>query len=224
MAEGKKSFILYCDLINEIDHLTDEEKGRLFQHLLEYVNDMDPVLEDRVILGTWKPLENKLKRDLKKFDQIREKRRLAGAKGGTKKAANVANASKSNQNVANVADNVNDNDSVNDNVSTKVDDVERVFFKDQLVNKRFHLWLNSCKEQGKVFPQTSLEQMVMKLSYKPSEEVLAMIDQSIENGWKALFDVKKPTRKKGEEEKVSYIPPASVKKAIENLAQQKKAS
>lgn len=117
MAQGKKSFILYCDLIHEIDHLTDEEKGKLFQHLLEYVNDMNPVLEDRVLLGTWKPLQNKLKRDLKKFDEIREKRREAGAKGGKQRQAN---ASKSKQRQANQADN--DNDSVNVNVNDSVSD------------------------------------------------------------------------------------------------------
>lgn len=75
MANGKKSFILYCDLIHEVDHLTDEEKGKLFQHLLEYVNDMNPVLEDRVLLGSWKHIERQLKRDLKKYEQIRERNR-----------------------------------------------------------------------------------------------------------------------------------------------------
>ena len=29
MAEGKKSFLLYCDLIHKIEHLTTEEKGQL---------------------------------------------------------------------------------------------------------------------------------------------------------------------------------------------------
>jgi len=116
MANGKKSFILYCDLIDEIDHLTSEEKGILFQHILEYVNDMNPVLEDRVLLSCWKPIRNKLKRDLKKFDEIKQKRAEAGAKGGKQK---VANASKKKQSKANLADSVNDNvndsDSVSDN-------------------------------------------------------------------------------------------------------------
>ena len=38
MAEGKKSFVLYADLIKSIEHLTNEEKGVLFNHLLEYYN------------------------------------------------------------------------------------------------------------------------------------------------------------------------------------------
>jgi len=29
MAEGKKSFLLYCDLIHTVKHLTDEKAGEL---------------------------------------------------------------------------------------------------------------------------------------------------------------------------------------------------
>lgn len=50
MAQGKKSFVLYSDLLQSIEHLTNEEKGILFTHLLEYVNDMNPILNDRLLL------------------------------------------------------------------------------------------------------------------------------------------------------------------------------
>lgn len=66
MVENKKSFVLYADLIHNIDHLTKEEKGMLFNHLLEYVNNMNPVLEDRVVLSAWKFIQSQLKRDLVK--------------------------------------------------------------------------------------------------------------------------------------------------------------
>ena len=78
MANGKKSFVIYCDIIHSIDHLTNSEKGQLFQHLLEYVNDMNPVLKDRVLLSAWKPIERQLKRDLEKWEGIRKKRSKAG--------------------------------------------------------------------------------------------------------------------------------------------------
>lgn len=85
MAENKKSFLIYCDIINTIDHLTDEEKGKLFQHLLEYVNDMNPVMEDRVLLSSWKPIEQQLKRDLKKYEAICGRNSINGALGGRPK-------------------------------------------------------------------------------------------------------------------------------------------
>lgn len=62
MAEGKKSFLLYADLIKSIDHLTLLEKGILFDHILKYVNDDNPILEDMVILTAWKPIELQLKK------------------------------------------------------------------------------------------------------------------------------------------------------------------
>lgn len=85
MAENKKSFLMYCDVIDAIDHLTNEEKGRLFQHLLEYVNDMNPILEDRVLLGSWKHIQLQLKRDLVKYESIKDRNRKNGALGGRPK-------------------------------------------------------------------------------------------------------------------------------------------
>ena len=82
MSENKKSFVIYCDLINTIDHLTTLEKGMLFEHLLDYVNDKNPVLEDRVLLGTWKHIEQSLKRDLKKYEARANRSRENGALGG----------------------------------------------------------------------------------------------------------------------------------------------
>jgi len=85
MAEDKKSFVLYTDLLKSIDHLTIEEKGILFNHLLEYVNDKNPTLTDRVILGAWKPLEAQLKRDLIKFEVSKEERQRSGRIGNLKR-------------------------------------------------------------------------------------------------------------------------------------------
>lgn len=85
MAENKKSFVLYCDLLKSIDHLTYEEKGILFTHLLEYVNDKNPVLTDRLILTAWKPIELQLKRDLQEWEVIKEDRSQSGVLGNLKR-------------------------------------------------------------------------------------------------------------------------------------------
>lgn len=126
MAEGKKSFVLYCDLIDNIDHLTNEEKGVLFQHLLEYVNDMKPVLEDRVILSAWKFIKSQLNRDLVKFEEIKEKRSLAGKESARQRALKKSKQNKNNStnstsvksvqhSSTNPTGNVNENVNVNDN-------------------------------------------------------------------------------------------------------------
>ena len=88
MANGKKSFVLYADLLKSVDHLTDEELGRLFKHMLEYVNDLKPVLEDRLLLTAWKPIERSLKEDLKKWERQLEQRRQAGKKSAESRKRN----------------------------------------------------------------------------------------------------------------------------------------
>lgn len=203
MAQGKKSFVLYCDLIHEVDHLTNEEKGILFQHLLEYVNDMNPVLDDRVILGSWKHIERQLKRDLKKYEEIREKRRRAGAKGGKQSQANQANASFANQTEPNqaVTDTVNDNDTVNDTVSSKEDSKASQFFLDEKLNDVFNKWLTMLHERKKPMTQSSIEALAMKLNRQPIEYSIEQIEQSLENGWLTLRPIKVTQHDKPERQK-----------------------
>jgi len=128
MAEGKKSFVLYSDMLQSIEHLTNEEKGILFNHLLEYVNDLKPILTDRLILTAWKPIELSLKRDLVKFEEVKIKRSDAGKKSAELRALksqeqNATNATNSTsvesveQVPTNPTDSVNVSVSVNDNVS-----------------------------------------------------------------------------------------------------------
>jgi hypothetical protein len=113
MANGKKSFVLYADLIKSVEHLTDEELGKLFKHILLYVNDEHPALEDRLLLTAWKPIERSLKEDLKKWEDKIEKRKEAGRKGGLAKASNakqnLANLAVSDSVTVTVTDNVSDN-------------------------------------------------------------------------------------------------------------------
>lgn len=69
MAEGKKSFLMYTDTISVVDKLTDEEAGRLFKHLLRYVNDLNPTPPDRLTELLFEPIKLALKRDLSKWEE-----------------------------------------------------------------------------------------------------------------------------------------------------------
>ena len=44
MAENKKSFVLYTDLIHTLTHLAPEEQGDLFMHILKYVNGKNVII------------------------------------------------------------------------------------------------------------------------------------------------------------------------------------
>jgi uncharacterized phage protein (TIGR02220 family) len=73
MAENKKSFLLYCDIIHTVEKLTDEQAGKLLKHTLRYVNDWNPVPEDILTEVAFEPIKQSLKRDLLKYEGIRVK-------------------------------------------------------------------------------------------------------------------------------------------------------
>jgi hypothetical protein len=123
MAINKKSFVLYSDQKVIIDLLTDEQAGKLLKHLLAYVNDENPVLDDVLLNIAFAPIKLQLKRDLEKWDDIKLVRSKNGKAGGVKSAEaklsktkqTEAKQSKTKQSEANEAVNVN----VNDNVINK---------------------------------------------------------------------------------------------------------
>jgi len=85
MAEDKKSFILYCDLIHTIEKMPNDKAGELFKHILEYVNDRNPETEDLIIQLTFEPIKQSLKRDLIKFENTKKERSDSGALGNLKR-------------------------------------------------------------------------------------------------------------------------------------------
>jgi hypothetical protein len=143
MAENKKSFVLYTDLMQNIDHLTLKEKGVLFNHLLEYVNDLNPKLNNRIILSAWKPIERQLKRDLVKYETKKVQWSEAGKRSAeAKKAKKLSTESTyvNGRSIRSTESTVNDNVNVtvNDNVNDS-DDVLRnidTLFSEYKANKR----------------------------------------------------------------------------------------
>ena len=126
--KDKQSFIAYVDWLHTIDKLTDEQAGKLMKHLLRYVNDLNPSFspDDFLLEIAFEPMKQSLKRDLKKWDDLRSKRSKIGKIGGVKsgesrrkkqKKANEANALKTKQ-----TKQVQANEAVSDSVSVSVSD------------------------------------------------------------------------------------------------------
>lgn len=125
MAEGKKSFLLYCDLIHTVRKMPKDKAGELLLHILEYVNDENPETDDLLLQLVFEPIKQQLKRDLQKWSNISATRseigRLAGIKSGEARRNKLNQAepndpigSKSNQN-EHVSDSVSDTVNVNEN-------------------------------------------------------------------------------------------------------------
>lgn len=135
MAEEKKGFILYSDIIHTIQKLTNEQAGVLFKHILKYVNDENPECKDLITEIAFEPIKQSLKRDLLKWGDKKQKRSDAGIAGATKRWQNIANDSKRIKPMANIAVSVNDNVSVKDiyrsfaHLSISEDEVKKLLDK-----------------------------------------------------------------------------------------------
>ena len=135
MAEEKKGFILYSDIIHTIEKLTNEQAGVLFKHILKYVNDENPECKDLITEIAFEPIKQSLKRDLLKWDDKKQKRSEAGVAGATKRWQNIANDSKRIKPMANIAVSVNDNVNVKDiyrsfaHLSISEDEVKKLLEK-----------------------------------------------------------------------------------------------
>lgn len=124
MAQNKKSFLLYADQKALFDSLSDKEAGALIKHIFDYVNDMDPQTNLKILKVAFEPIKNQLRRDLKNWEQTRSKRSEAGKLGGIKSGESrrsEAKRSKASKNEANEAVTVNGtvNVTVTDTVNEK---------------------------------------------------------------------------------------------------------
>jgi hypothetical protein len=142
--QGKKSFVLYTDQREVFDELSDEDAGKLIKHIFAYVNDEDPITEDKLLKVAFLPIKTQLKRDLKIWDEKKSQRAEAGKKGGLAKSSNakqsLANPSNATNNVANLPVNVNVNGNVNDinkDSLISLDEVEEEMGKEKPMHRPY---------------------------------------------------------------------------------------
>lgn len=69
---------MYADFKSTFDALSDKEAGKLIKHLFRYVNDENPTCEDKIVKVAFEPIKQQLKRDLKKYEQVKGDRSKAG--------------------------------------------------------------------------------------------------------------------------------------------------
>lgn len=206
MAENKNSFILYSDLIKTVSKLPKEKAGELFLIILEYVNDLNPEPEDILLQIAFEPIKNQLKRDLSKWENLREKRSEAGKASAEKRKQNSTNPtsvesveqSLTNPTVSvTVNANVNDTVTVNDILlkkETKVNNIDirklkfsytlepflNTYGKD-LLNDFYKYWTEPNKSNTK-FKQ----EMEKTWSLERRLETWAKNDKNFNNGKKSI--------------------------------------
>ena len=118
MADNKKSFILYADLIHTVKKMTKEQAGHLLMTMLEYVNDLNPVITDLTIDLVFEPIKQQMKRDLIKWDGIKDKRSQAGkASAEARKVAKDMQQASTISTLVEIDEQTSTNSTVNDTVN-----------------------------------------------------------------------------------------------------------
>ncbi len=126
MATGKKSVLLYCDLIHTIEKMDDETAGQFFKHYLRYINDKNPKTDNLVVELTFENVKQNLKRDLLKWESIKEKRSEAGKKSAESRALKKSKQTSTNLTSVKSVKQTSTNPTVNDTVNVTVTDTVNV--------------------------------------------------------------------------------------------------
>lgn len=178
MANGKKSFILYADQRHTFKELSDKEAGQLIKHIMDYVNDDNPVLESKLLKIAFEPIRLQLKRDLVDWEEKRKERSESGKKGMEKRWGTTRNITKDNIAINPITKiTVNDTVNVNDNVNVNVNKEEWQKNKKQLLNsEQWHYQI--CTEK----------QITQSYFLKTLNEFLA--DQELKEDYKNLRETK----------------------------------
>lgn len=101
----RKSFILYLDMLSVLDEMNEQQAGRLFKAIKAYHlrqtlepgqdddTGFDELVKDFVTRLAFAPFKAQFDRDSKKYDEVVERNRRNGAKGGRPKKQNPENPS-----------------------------------------------------------------------------------------------------------------------------------
>jgi hypothetical protein len=173
MAKDKTSFVLYSDSKSIIDLMTNEQAGLLLKTLFAYVNDENPTIDNSIAI-VFEMIKLQLKRDLKKWEQTKEGRSIAGkASAEAKRLAKLNQQNLTNSTNVDFVQQTSTNSTVSDSVSVSVNVSDNV----SVINKipAFNDFLEYAKTKKK-----NVCEVALKLKY----------DSWIENDWKDGNDKK----------------------------------
>lgn len=168
MAENKKSFVLYADLIHTVKKMPKDKAGELFLTILSYVNDEQPVVDDMIVDLVFEPIKRQMKRDLVAYEAKKKQWSEAGkASAEAKKAAKEAEEKRSKEiNEASTKVNDVENSSTDSTVTVNVNDTVNVTVNDTVTIK------NLIKIKGEIFQKKPSE--ILQEEYRQMYEGLLM--------------------------------------------------
>jgi len=165
MAENKKSFVLYVDILPSIKLLKDHEAGKLFIHILRYVNDeFDKTTEDpknRTLNLAWQPIKKTLKADLEKYKNTCLRNQENGKKGGRPSKENKPKKPSGLSGIKNKPkkpdnDNDNDNDILKEKIYKRKTEFKKLLaehqdnYPKQMIDEFYEYWTEHSPNDKKM--------------------------------------------------------------------------
>jgi hypothetical protein len=205
MAEGKKSVLLYCDLIHTIEKMDNETAGQFFKHYLRYINDLNPETDNLLVDITFESVKQNLKRDLKKWETRAEKSRENGKKGGRPPKEETQETQqvilKPKKPVKDTVT-VTVKDTVNDILLKKETKESNLIFPFHSENfvYQWQIWKTYKKEQhrftykSEASEQAALTQL-QKMATNQERKAIEILHHTMANGWKGFVEPKTDPRK-----------------------------
>jgi hypothetical protein len=205
MAEGKKSVLLYCDLIHTIEKMDNETAGQFFKHYLRYINDLNPETDNLLVDITFESVKQNLKRDLKKWETRAEKSRENGKKGGrppkeetqeTKQVILKPKKPVKDTVTVTVTDTVN---GILLKKETKENNLIFPFHSENFLYQ-WQIWKTYKKEQhrftykSEASEQAALTQL-QKMGTNQERKAIEILHHTMANGWKGFVEPKTDPRK-----------------------------
>ena len=184
MADGKKSFVLYADLIHTLEDMPDEVVGKLFKHVLAYVNDRNPIAEDLLLKGLFEPIKQQMKRDLVKWETTREKRVQAGLASAAARAEQAATQTNTPQQVLTHVESVehkSTKSTVSVNATVNVNDTVIKEEKESIPPHPLIIWIQSNAP--------TIQKLKQPLTNDQAEKILADLEINTDAKKKALKDM-----------------------------------
>ena len=168
MADSKNSFVVYTDIKETLDGLTDDQVATLFRGMVDYQITGTAPQFDGVLKFAFIPIRQQMDRDNTKWERTKAARSESGRQGGLRSGevrrakaeaeANEANASRFEANEANEA-----NEAVNVNVNVNVNGNGNVNGADaEALSSSLISYLNE-KSGGKYKPTVAITERISEL-------------------------------------------------------------
>ena len=201
----KNSLVIYYDILEQLKDFSDEQFGCLLRAVINYDRTGElPTLTNELSFA-FKFMKPVLDKNKEKYEELCEKRRVSGAKGGKQKVANATKCYQEQQELASVADNVNVNDNVNVIEVSKKESNKNILLSNTCAHVRESYdeifqnlevapevknslieFIRHCQVNGHIVTNSKLKQIIFRLdqAYSNDEQSkIASLKRAINGGY-----------------------------------------